>query len=80
MTQKAFNDKLTGDFGVFGSSFKNHDIFDTQMLFYSAACQNPTFPAGTDKNGNWIKNESATYINPPAILLEEKEGLKGYEL
>lgn len=33
VTQKAFNDKLTGDFGVFGSSFKNHDIFDTQMLF-----------------------------------------------
>lgn len=76
VTQKAFNDKLTGDFGVFGSSFKNHDIFDTQMLFYSAACQNPTFPAGTDKNGNWIKNESATYINPPAILLEEKKDLK----
>lgn len=76
VTQKAFNDKLTGDFGVFGSSFKNHDIFDTQMLFYSAACQNPTFPTGTDKNGNWIKNESATYINPPAILLEEKKDSK----
>lgn len=76
VTQKAFNDKLTGYFGVFGSSFKNHDIFDTQMLFYSAACQNPTFPASTDKNGNWIKNESATYINPPAILLEEKKDSK----
>lgn len=76
VTQKAFNDKLTGDFGVFGSSFKNHDIFDTQMLFYSAACQNPTFPTGTDQNGNWIKNNSATYINPPAILLEEKKDSK----
>ena len=76
VTQKAFNDKLTGDFGVFGSSFKNHDIFDTQMLFYSAACQNPTFPAGTDQNDNWIKNSSATYINPPAILLEEKKDSK----
>ncbi len=76
VTQKAFNDKLTGDFGVFGSSFKNHDIFDTQMLFYSAACQNPTYPAGTDENGNWIKNESATSINPPAVLLEEKNDSK----
>ncbi len=76
VTQKAFNDKLTGDFGVFGSSFKNHDIFDTQMLFYSAACQNPTFPAGTDKNGNWLKNESATHINPPGILLDEKNDSK----
>lgn len=76
VTQKAFNNKLTGDFGVFGSSFKNHDIFDTQMLFYSAACQNPTFPAGTDKNGNWVKNESATHINPPGILLDEKNDSK----
>ena len=76
VTQKAFNDKLTGDFGVFGSSFKNHDIFDTQMLFYSASCQNPTFPAGTDKNGNWLKNESATRINPPGILLDEKNDSK----
>lgn len=76
VTQKAFNDKLTGDFGVFGSSFKNYDIFDTQMLFYSAACQNPTFPAGTDKNGNWVKNESATHINPPGILLDEKNNSK----
>ena len=76
VTQKAFNDKLTGDFGVFGSSFKNHDIFDTQMLFYSASCQNPTFPAGTDKNGNWVKNESATHINPPGILLDEKNDSK----
>lgn len=76
VTQKAFNDKLTGDFGVFGSSFKNHDIFDTQMLFYSAACQNPTFPAGTDKNGNWLKNESATHVNPPGILLDEKNDSK----
>ena len=76
VTQKAFNDRLTGDFGVFGSSFKNHDIFDTQMLFYSAACQNPTFPAGTDAHGNWVKNESATYINPPGILLDEKNDSK----
>ena len=76
VTQKAFNDRLTGDFGVFGSSFKNHDIFDTQMLFYSAACQNPTFPAGTDENGNWLKNESATHINPPGIVLDEKNDSK----
>ena len=76
VTQKAFNDRLTGEFGVFGSSFKNHDIFDTQMLFYSAACQNPTFPAGTDEHENWLKNESATHVNPPGILLEEKNDSK----
>lgn len=76
VTQKAFDDRLTGDFGVFGSSFKNHDIFDTQMLFYSAACQNPTFPAGTDENGNWLKNETASKINPPGIVLAEKNDSK----
>ena len=76
VTQKAFNDRLTGEFGVFGTSFTNHDIFDTQMLFYSAACQNPTFPAGTDEHGNWLKNESATHVNPPGILLEEKNDSK----
>lgn len=76
VTQKAFDDRLTGDFGVFGSSFKNHDIFDTQMLFYSAACQNPTFPAGTDENGNWLKNEAASKINPPGIVLAEKNDSK----
>lgn len=46
------------------------------MLFYSAACQNPTFPAGTDEHGNWLKNESATHVNPPGILLEEKNDSK----
>lgn len=76
ITQKAFNDKLTGDFGVFGSSFRNHDIFNTQMLFYSAACQNPTFSAGADENGNWRKNEAASYINPPVLLLDEKNDSK----
>ena len=76
VTQKAFNDKLTGDFGVFGSSFKNHDIFDTQMLFYSASCQNPTYSSVADNNGNWSKNETANKINPPVLLLDEKSDSK----
>lgn len=76
VTQKAFNDKLTGDFGVFGSSFKNHDIFDTQMLFYSASCQNPTYSSVADNNGNWPKNETAYKINPPVLLLDEKSDSK----
>ena len=53
VTQHALDNRLTGDFGVFGSTYKNNDIFDSQMLFYSAACQNPTYPAGRDANGNW---------------------------
>ncbi len=71
-TQKAFNGKLIGDFGVYGSSSKIHDIFDTRMLFYSTAAQNPTYPASQDANGNWIKNSAASHINHPGILLDEK--------
>lgn len=75
-TQKAFNGKLTGDFGVYGSSNKIHDIFDTRMLFYSTAAQNPTYPAGQDANGNWVKNSAASHINHPGILLDEKNDSK----
>lgn len=67
VTQKAFDDRLVGEFGVFGSSAKDHGIFDNQMLFYSAACQNPTF--AYDYSG---KNEAANSINPPRLLLMEK--------
>ena len=75
-TQKAFNGKLIGDFGVYGSSSKIHDIFDTRMLFYSTATQNPTYPTGPDANGNWIKNSAASHINHPGILLDEKNDSK----
>ena len=72
VTQHAIDNRLTGDFGVFGSTYKNNDIFDSQMLFYSAACQNPTYPAGRDANGNWTKNGSAYRINPPSAVLVER--------
>ena len=76
VTQHAFDNRLVGDFGVFGSTYKNNDIFDTQMLFYSAACQNPTYPAGRDANGNWIKNGPAYHINPPSAVLAERSDQK----
>ena len=71
-TQKAFDGRLVGDFGAYGYSSKVHDIFDTRMLFYSVAAQNPTYPAGTDANGNWVKNSAASHINHPGALLYEK--------
>lgn len=75
-TQKAFDGRFVGDFGVFGSTAKTRDIFDAQMLFYSASCQNPTFPKGRDDNGNWTKNQVAYRINPPMAVLEEKNDVK----
>ena len=74
--QKAFGGRLVGEFGVFGSSYSNNDIFDTQMLFYSASCQNPTYAASRDADGNWHKNQNAYRINPPMAVLEEKNDLR----
>ena len=75
VTQKAFGDKLTGDFGVFGSSFKNNNIFDSQMHFYSADAMNHTYPY--DKlNGSWVKNGAASQVNPPGALLKERNDTK----
>ena len=71
-TQKAFDGRLVGDFGAYGYSSKVHDVFDTRMLFYSAAAQNPTYPAGVDANGNWVKNSAASHINHLGALLYEK--------
>ncbi|HEY9551501.1 MAG TPA: SusC/RagA family TonB-linked outer membrane protein, partial [Prevotella sp.] len=70
--QQAFDNLLAIDFGVFGSSMHGHNIFDVQRLFYSAAAQNPTFPAGMNAKGGWDKNATASQINPPQALLGEK--------
>lgn len=75
VTQKAFNNRLTGDFGVFGSSYKNNDIFDSQMLFYSADAMNPTYPFDRE-NGSWVKNGAASQVNPPGALLQERNDSK----
>ena len=75
VSQKAFNDRLTGDFGVFGSSYNNNDIFDSQMLFYSADAMNPTYPYDQE-NGSWVKNGAASQVNPPGALLYERNDTK----
>lgn len=76
ITQKAFDDHLKIDMGVFGSSQKDEYIFDEQKLFYSAASQNPTYSFDADESGNWSKNPNASQINPPAPLLQEKDDAK----
>lgn len=76
VTQKAFGDRLVGDFGVFGSIYKNYDIFDSQTLFYATATQNPTLPYNPGEGGTINKNEGAYRINPPKYLLEESSDQK----
>ena len=73
LTQKAFDNKLVVDMGVFGSSQTNKDIFDEQKLFYSAAAQNPTYPSGMNESGGWDCNSTASQINNPLALLHEQD-------
>ena len=73
LTQRAFNNKMKIDLGVFGSSQKNKYIFDEQALFYSAAAQNPTFPDHPNELGQWEKNSSASQISNPIALLSEQD-------
>lgn len=73
LQQKAFDDMLTIDLGVFGGSQHNKYIFDQQKLFYSAASMNPTLAFERNSNGKWDKNAYAAWINPPGALLKEKD-------
>lgn len=72
LVQKAFDDFLTIDLGVFGSSQENNYIFDEWKLFYSAAAMNPTLPYLPTAPGTWSRNANASQINPPDALLKEK--------
>lgn len=73
LQQKAFDDLLTIDLGVFGGSQSNKYIFDQQKLFYSAASMNPTLSFDKNSKGEWDHNPFAAWINPPAALLKEKD-------
>ena len=78
LTQKAFEDMLVVDLGVFVSSQNGSTISDVQKLFYSAAAQNPTFPFDENAKGGWKKNSTAWHINPPDALLNDKNDDRSY--
>lgn len=73
ISQKAFDDRLSVELGVYGSSQKAYDIFDEQKLFYSAATMNPTISKEKNGSDGWSKNSSASQINNPMALLEEDD-------
>ena len=72
LTQLAFDDYLTIDFGIFGSSQSNRNIADPQALFYAAATQNPTLSSEWNGNG-WVTNPTANQIAPPQARLRVKD-------
>ncbi len=76
ISQKAFDDRLSIDLGVYGSTQNDKDIYDEQKLFYSAAAMNPTFEATRNSAGDWYKNTTASQISNPIALLEQKDHAK----
>ena len=77
LMQKAFDNFLTINFGVFGSSLAHQKIYDTQKLFYSAAVQNPTFSTRQNASGGWDLNTLASQIAHPMALLRQKDDERG---
>ena len=73
ISQKAFDDRLTVDLGVFGSLQKNNLLANPWKLFYSAASFNPTFPDGKNAQGGYDQVPEAWWINNPNSLLDMKE-------
>ncbi|MBR1755630.1 MAG: SusC/RagA family TonB-linked outer membrane protein [Bacteroidaceae bacterium] len=73
ISQKAFDDRLTVDLGVFGSIQKNSLLPNAWKLFYSAATFNPTFPDGKNAEGGYDQVPEAWWINNPNSLLEMQE-------
>ena len=71
--QKAFDNRLSIDLGVFGSLQKNEYIPFVQKLFYSAATFNPTFPPGRNESGGYDQVTEALWINNPYSLLDIKD-------
>lgn len=80
LMQKAFDELLTIDLGVFGSSQKNKDLFDVQKVFYSAASMNPTLSFQQNSSGAWEKNAYASQIDHPNALLHMKNDTKTLNL
>ena len=78
LMQKAFDNFLTINFGVFGSSLAHQKIYDTQKLFYSAAVQNPTFSTRQNASGGWDLNTLASQIAHPMALLRQKDDERGF--
>ncbi|MGN1210903.1 MAG: SusC/RagA family TonB-linked outer membrane protein [Candidatus Cryptobacteroides sp.] len=67
VSQSLLQGRIGLDFGVLGSLYRNAGLFDAAKLFYSAACQNPTYPAEDN-----FKNPNAVLIDAPLALLKNK--------
>ena len=77
MTQIMWDGLLRIDLGMFASSQEEHNIYDEQKLFYSAATWNPTFPDHPNSSGAWDGNPGASQITNPNALIGQKNHSTG---
>jgi len=73
ISQKAFDNHLTVDLGIFGSLQKNNYLPFKQKLLFSAQTFNPTFPDGANDYGSYDQVTEALWINNPYSLLTMKQ-------
>lgn len=74
MSQNIFGNFIRCELGMFGSVQKNHNLFDYQKTFYSAATFNPTFPNHKNtETGSWDQITSASQITNPPAWMEVKD-------
>ena len=73
ISQKAFDNLLTVDLGMFGSLQSNNYLPFAQKLLYSAAAFNPTFPDGANADGSYSEIPEAAWISNPHALLKMKQ-------
>jgi len=74
ITQRAFENRLVLDVGVFGSLVNNKYLNDYQKTFYSAATFNPTYPNHKNpQTGAWDQVTNASQITNPLAWLEVKD-------
>lgn len=73
ITQKAFENRMTVDLGIFGSLQKNNNLPFRQKLLYSSHTFNPTYPDGANDDGTYNQVTDALWINNPNSLLTMKQ-------
>jgi len=73
ISQKAFDNVLTVDLGIFGSLQKNAYLPFRQKLLYSAQTFNPTVADGLNADGSYSQVTEALWINNPNSLLRMKQ-------
>ena len=73
ISQKAFDNRVTFDLGIFGSIQKNRLLPSQWKLFYSAATFNPTLPAGRNSDGEYETVPEALWISNPTALIDMQE-------